>query len=791
MTTQTIKKVALLFSLAISLSACSLITKVPPKQKLEPQPVNVNTNINATINLGDQALPNITQQIANQSAIKKFTDYSELKKFLAENSTNQSMMGGLPMMGGMGGSGGIRRDMIKTEEMAPVGEMPNAAGLTAEPANTKTGGTDYSQTNIQVTGVDEADIVKTDGKYIYTVSKNNIFIVDAFPADSADVLSQIRLKSTPQDIYIKGDSLIVFGYDNTSQDSNSELYKILPPTRIYNGYTFFKVFDISDKKNPKQVRDLDFEGNYTNSRLIDNYVYFVTSKYSYNYSEDETPLPLIIEDNKILTNDSSQPRCNCPAVYYFNLPYQNYNFTSVSAINIAENTQPVNNEVYLMDNTQNMYVSPDNIYITYTKYLNEQTLVIEVTKETIVPLLPDKDKEKIAKIENAENYILSRDEKAYKVANILSRYLYSLPKAEQEKLQKELETKIKQRYQDIAKELEKTVIHKIAINNGNLKYQTTGEVTGQVLNQFAMDESGNYFRIATTKNQIWSQFANDEQKQPYSNLYVLDQDLKQVGAVENLATGERIYSVRFMQNRAYLITFKQTDPLFVVDLTEPTAPKILGELKIPGFSNYLHPYDETTLIGLGRETTTNEWGGVTNQGIKISLYDVANVAEPKEIAKYTIGDQNSYSTALDDHKAFLFSAEKNLLAIPVTKESGVSILPMPMIKCQAGTKCIEPLNQSLDTSFQASFHGLMVFDINKKEIKLKGQIEHPKNQPSLPYGQDYYDTTVLRGLYINDVLYTVSNKYLQANNLTDLKLIKNLELKKTKAGAEDDFEVIN
>ena len=125
--------------------------------------------------------------------------------------------------------------------------------------------------------------------------------------------------------------------------------------------------------------------------------------------------------------------------------------------------------------------------------------------------------------------------------------------------------------------------------------------------------------------------------------------MKVVGKVEKLAEGEKIYSVRFMQNRAYLVTFKQIDPLFVIDLEDPTNPKVLGELKIPGFSNYLHPYDETTLIGLGKDS------GNWNAGLKLSLFDVSDVKNPKEIDNYVFENGRGDSIALNDHKAFLFS----------------------------------------------------------------------------------------------------------------------------------------
>jgi uncharacterized secreted protein with C-terminal beta-propeller domain len=288
-----------------------------------------------------------------------------------------------------------------------------------------------------------------------------------------------------------------------------------------------------------------------------------------------------------------------------------------------------------------------------------------------------------------------------------------------------------------------------------------------------MDEDGGYFRIATTKSQTWSQFSDKAEQESYSNLYVLDENLKTVGSLEKLAAGERIYSVRFMQGRAYLVTFEQTDPLFVIDLKDPNNPKVLGQLKIPGFSNYLHPYDETTLIGIGKETGESEFGGVITKGIKLSLFDVSDVANPKEINKYEMGGRGSDSIALSDHKAFLFSREKNLLVIPVT--------------------IMESSNPNDYGKF--SFSGATVFKVDKTGFELKGRIDHSDGGKAGAredwYGYDYYDNTVKRSLYINDILYTFSSKYLKANKIADLEVVKNLPLNKEQGDGGDDFEIVN
>ncbi len=741
-----IKFIMILLVVAAILSGCSLfsIKKIKPTPPAPIPPVN-----------NGQSDKTIKEQLAKQVKIKKFESAEELKNFMEENVASLSIGHG-DMVDGLGTPRVVEKLALgaPTEELKM--DMPYGAP--------STGIIDYSKTNVQVEGVDEADVIKTDGKYVYAVSNNNLFIIEAYPAENANILSKIAFKSMPQDIYINGDYLIVFGQDQELY--NTELYKGL--RRPWSSFTFLKVIDIKDRKNPKEVRDLDFEGSYFNSRMIGDYVYFVTNYNSYYYI-DETPVPMIIENGKDIINKCVTDKCAMPPVYYFDIPYDNYNFTTVTAINVKDANEKAASESYLLSGNQNMYVSQNNIYIAYTKYISEYQLMMEVIKEVVYPRLSAKDQERIAKIEQTENYILSPQEKMEKTARIIANFGSTMTEEEKINFDKEIKDRVKKKYNDISKELEKTVIHKIAIDKGKLEYKTFGEVTGQVLNQFSMDESGGYFRIATTKNTTWSRLAEGNESQSYNNLYVLDENLKVIGSLEKLAEGERIYSVRFMQGRAYMVTFRQTDPLFVIDLKEPANPKVLGKLKIPGFSNYLHPYDDNTLIGIGKETEESEWGGVLTKGVKLSLFDVSDVTNPKEIDKHELGDRGSDSIALNDHKAFLFSRDKNLLVIPVSiMESSDKISYGKFV-----------------------FGGAVVFKVDKNGFELKGRIDHSdggqEGKGEYWGGYSYYDNTVKRSLYIEDALYTFSSKYLKINKLSDLSEVKKIELKSV--GSETNIPV--
>ena len=238
------------------------------------------------------------------------------------------------------------------------------------------------------------------------------------------------------------------------------------------------------------------------------------------------------------------------------------------------------------------------------------------------------------------------------------------------------------------------------------------------------------------------------------------------GRLEDLAPGEKIYSARFMGDRCYLVTFKKVDPLFVIDLRDPYIPRVLGQLKIAGYSDYLHPYDENHIIGIGKETVEAEEGDFAwYQGVKISLFDVTDVEHPKEIAKYEIGDRGTDSPVLRDHKAFLFDKSKNLLVMPVL------VAEIDPAKYPHGI----PPNTYGDYVWQGTY----VFNISLTQgLVFKGRITHLENDSDLLKSGYYFSSeySVKRTLYIDNVLYTISDKMIKMNSLQNLEEINEIEL---------------
>jgi len=701
-----LKFLLLLTSLSLLVSACSLPWKKKP-------PVIPGAPI--------LSYDSEEEQTTKTNQIRKFSSSDELSNFLRENSANQELSV-------------YRNDK---ERISTDSNTTSSGHLFS-----------YSMTNNQVPGVDEADIIKTDGEYIYALVKNNLKIVKSVPVENAEVVSQINFSSRPQGLFVSGSFLVVFGHD--SDVDSLDVYKNF---KRRSTYTFVKIFDLSDHKNPKLSRDLKFEGDYSDARLIAGYLYLFTNSPAI-YVSGESSLPRVLESDTLLSQEClNGANCYVPDVYYFDIPYESYNFTNVSVINTEKPEEAIKGQSYLMSRSQHIYVSEKNIYITYTQYLNEQDLERSVKRELAFSKLNSDEQAKINEIEQVPSYILTKEEKRLKVGLLIDNHFKNLNADDQAVWQAEINEALKTKLLAESKDAEKTVIHKIGLRGGGVEYRGFGSVSGRVLNQFSMDEHDSYFRIATTRSELWSRF-NEVNKKSYNNVYILNNELKLIGGLENLAVNEVIYAARFIGERVYLVTFKQTDPLYVINLVDPLKPIVLGSIKVPGYSTYLHPVDKdgNRLLGLGRDTEIDENGNVKIKGLKISLFDFSDLRAPKELDSYLLADSSNDSIALYDHKAFLFVANKNLLSIPAV----------------------------LYKDGKINFAGAIAFLISGDKLALKGGVDHSEGgqtaAPDFWNSYSYYDNTVKRSLYIGDNLYTFSNQFLKINSLLDLKEVNKITL---------------
>lgn len=540
---------------------------------------------------------------------------------------------------------------------------------------------DYSKTNTQIEGVDEADIVKTDGKYIYYVIENKVIIVDTEDGKNLKVVSQIDYKDEkfyPSEIFIAENKLIIIGNSGINYSTKYALIDVENVEEVKEE-TVAKIYKTENKDNPQLEREIKLEGNYLSSRMIGDNVYFIANKYIYSYLFRQKSIEDMNEEEfkPKYTDTAINNVEQCIAyedIYYFP-DSEDTSYLNIAGFNI-NNSEPANIESYLGAGDE-IYSSQDNLYITKVRY-------------------------------------------EYKDAKMYGYY----------------------NNYDV-----NTYIYKFKLKDSKATYETVGSVPGSVLNQFSMDERDGYFRIATTDSDSWNSETNR------NNLYVLDNNLQIAGKVENLAKGEKIYSVRFIGNRAYMVTFVETDPLFVIDLSEPTNPVVLGELKIPGYSKYLHPYDENHIIGFGENTKVNEYGGVVTDGMKMALFDVSDANNPKEMFSVDIGEKGTYSELLYNHKALLFSKEKNVIAFPVYISEEVG---------QYRTKL--------------KFQGAIIYGLDlEKGFELRGTIAHMQIEEG--YADYDYTKEVERIIYINDNLYTLSKGLIKTTNINTMEEQSSLKIK--------------
>jgi len=666
------------------------------------------------------------------SPMNTFGSYDELKNFLTTNSPGSRTFYsvGTDTFGGMPGGMPIPSPVPTP---APTSAPPQGA-MASESTNK-----DYSTTNIQVAGVDEADTVKTDGKYLYVIANNTVYILDANP-QNAKVLQKIKFENGyVSGIYLSmdGNKLAVLG--NSYMDYRILGDKLGAPEgadiMIYPYYrssaTFVYVYDVSNKAaSPQLSRNFTMSGNYHNSRLIGNYVYNIVTEYASMVNETVL-LPTLYKG----TNASE---ISATSVYYagdvsgYGYGSYSYSYTTFVALNIMNDAQEPANMTIMLGGADTVYVSQSNIYVTYPVYEWQEITPPPTAVPTPAPTgMPS----------NGTVTIMPAPP------------IFRAPSTM------------------------KTSIYRIYIAESSMTFAAQGNVTGSVLNQYAMDENGAYFRIATT---AYDYSASDFRGTQQNNVYVLDMNLVTVGKLENLGTGENFHAARFMGNRLYLVTFMKTDPLFVIDLTNPANPTLLGELIIPGYSDYLHPYDETHLIGLGKEAVgATEGDFAWYQGLKLSLFDVSNVNAPREMAQYIIGDRGTNSPALYDPKAFLFDHSKNLLVIPVEL----------YLKDTSGYTPLYPTYPGFSESGPSAYgtfvwQGAYVFRLTLENgFELRGRVTQIDGETLAKIGQmgDYYyyggsNYWITRTLYIGSMLYTISDARVQLNSLDDFALIAKIEL---------------
>lgn len=535
---------------------------------------------------------------------------------------------------------------------------------------------EYSNTNTREENVDEDDIIKTDGKYIYRLSdydravkiyKANgkqtekiskidfdsyIEVPDIYDEDEEDYYFY---EGNAHGMYLVKNKLVLIcdGYDKIlSKECDCNYCK----NKNYEDFTIVLIYDISNPKNPKFDKSFKQTGYFDSSRMIGNKLYissnyYISSDRKINKNEKTRYLPILCDGEK-QTIQNEKSICVSDDM-------SDTSYTVICSYDI-ENLNRID-DLSVFGSSSLNYVSENNMYFT----------------------------ESIYKITYGNTKVL------------------------------------------LDSVAESTKITRFSINDGKIEKSATGNVKGELLNEFSLDENNGYLRLVLTQNR----YGEDSDK-TYNSLVILDMDLKEVSSIEKLAKGERIYSARFMSDYAYFVTFKETDPLFCADISNPRNPEIVSKLKIPGFSNYLHPFSNNKLFGFGQSATDD--GEVT--GLKLSMFDIS---DKKNVTEESVIEIDAdYSTAFYDHKSILVSSEKNLIGFHAEKHE---------------------FDEEYDEFEEESkeYYYIYSYDENKGFVQ-KAKID-------LNADDDYSDA---RGLYIDDYFYISTENQLLVLDLKTLKEIK-------------------
>lgn len=476
-------------------------------------------------------------------------------------------------------------------------EAPQMSDIPAEPEIASSEQKGFTETNVQVEGIDEADIVKTDGTFLYALFNSELrrYLADGADTVLLDTYDLTAGQSSDgwrevHEMYLLDDTVALICTDcDWSKDYGQQQASVL-------------LLDVSD---PVQIRKKDClgqDGWYTDSRMENGILYLVSDYSCWYWCDGDTPrtyVPYLYAD----TMPEGEPIC--VENIFLPSPVEDCSYTVVSAIDAA-NADRLSN-ITVMERIETVYMDHESLYLASSHYDEWED----------------------------ESYT----EKQYTVTEHHS--------------------------------AQSTTLTAIDLNSGKLSLRATGVVPGRLLNQFSLDAKDGYLRLAVTErgndwkiywdkdydftNYVW------QEGMPESNsVYVLDNSLQTVGSLTGLGIDERIYSARFDGDMLYLVTFRETDPLFAVDLSNPTAPVLKGSLELPGFSSYLHVYGDGLVFGLG-QNVSEETGW--REGLKLAMYDSRDPQKLTELDCFLLSE-DSWSAALSDHKAILADPQRNLVGFP-------------------------------------------------------------------------------------------------------------------------------
>jgi uncharacterized secreted protein with C-terminal beta-propeller domain len=570
------------------------------------------------------------------------------------------------------------------------GADDNAEAATSDP---------YTQTNIQEAGVDESDMVKTDGEYFYVAGGRAFHVVDI--AGAMQVVATRSVEGVVDALYLYDDKLVVMyavsSHGDPTWDDNPVPLggaRVGMPYWIPRGQRVaVAVYDIADPRNPVNLKTFEFDGYLVSSRLINGNLHivqqFIAELPPLEHWYDGTP-----EDRR-RTIEANQQAMDAMTLSELIPAY-----TVISQSPDLQETLPL--------------VSSNDFYCPVSED-GGGTIVTIVSMDLDNAELPFKSIGLVA-----DAHIVYASTQSIYIAS--HTYLYGAETAQQ------------------------TSLFKFDLSGDIVRCTGGGVIPGWVLNQFSLGEYQGVLRIATT-------IGNGFGRQPVSrnNVYCLkseDNTLKVIGKLEDLAPGEKIYAARFMGERGYLVTYVKVDPLFTLDLSDPTQPAVAGELKVPGYSDYIHPFGDDYLITLGKDTLLVEEDNMAwYQGVQLSIFDISDFSRPALLHHTIIGDRGTQTEASHNHKAFTFWADHNLLALPVNLYE-------------------HPSPPDYPSSYGVSvFDGLYVYRVSSQNgFSLLGRI---RTQSDSDHGTYHRGWT--RGIFVDQMVYAVTDDAVRSAQIEQIE----------------------
>ena len=550
-------------------------------------------------------------------------------------------------------------------------------------------GIDFSETNVQEAGIDEPDFIKTNGQIIAVLQDNTLHVIDP-ESGSSDPLSSLRLDGLGwgSEMFLEGERVWVMA--RTDMYSLSPLTARMIPEGSWEPHTTIVEIDITDPTQPIQVASMVIEGSYVSARVVNDIARIVVSS-------PPSDLPFVTPQGP--SAEEVALAANKQAIVGTTI--ENWVPSYVYESKEGNVTQG-----QLVDCKQVSHPSK------FSGFTSLSVLDVELTSDMKPP---------------AATSVLTDGETVY--ASPENLYISTTDYPEIVPFPEENSQNIEKEYL--------TSIHQFTMKPGEkTEYKASIEVKGHLLNQFAMSEHAGNLRVATTTGAPWG--FDESNESVVTVIEISDEGLTEVGQVGGMGKGERIFAVRFVGNIGYVVTFRQTDPFYTLDLTDPKTPKVRGELKITGYSGYLHPIEENLILGIGQEAT--EEGATT--GTKAALYDVEDLDNPKVITTWSPG--SGRSSAEWDHHAFLWWPPE-----------GIAVLPI--------------------RDWRNDKAEAVLLKIENGDLEEFGRITHSE-RGSPPDAKPEFMIPIERSLIVGGEIWTYSRGQLQANLMADLSVSKKVQL---------------